>query len=68
MSTFGELFGPFGKLPPAVAAARVENIALSENKEKMTVTLAPDRLLDRGQLSAVQKEMRLACLLDDRLS
>ncbi len=65
MSTFGELFGPFGKLPPAVAAARVENIALSENKEKMTVTLAPDRLLDRGQLSAVQKEMRLACLLDD---
>ncbi len=65
MSTFGELFGSFGELPPAVAAAPVENIALSENKEKMTVSLAPAILLDRGALSAVQRQLRIACLLED---
>ena len=65
MSTFGEFFGQFATLPPAVAAAQVEGIALSENKEKMTVSLASDSILDRGELSAVQRDLRRACLLED---
>ena len=65
MSTFGEIFGRFGELSPAVAAARVENIALSDNKERMTVNLVPGDILGWGELSAVQKQLRMACLLED---
>ena len=65
MSTFGEIFGRFGELSPAVAAARVENIALSDNRERMTVSLAPGDILGWGELSAVQKRLRMACLLED---
>ncbi len=65
MSTFGELFGGYATLSPAMAAAQVTGIALSDNKEKMTVSLTSDTLLDGGELSAVQSALRIACLLGD---
>ncbi len=65
MSTFGELFGRFGSLPPAVAAAQVEGIALSDNEEKMTVTITSDTILDRGELCSLQRKLRLACILEE---
>ena len=65
MNTFGELFGGYAPLSPAVAAARVTGISLSDNKERMSVSLTSDTLLDGGELSAVQSALRLACLLED---